>query len=478
MQSSLSYSSSQSLRGFRTSGIRAHKTASVYGGLGGAQVSQNFGGSRLSLGIAGGGGQGYGSGTSYSFSASGGGGGGGGGAFGAFGGGGGGFGASESALSFNEKLTMQNLNERLATYLEKVRSLEAANIELERKIREFHINAVGPTAQDYSHFEKIILELRGKILDATVFHANMVLCIDNAKLTADDFRVKYESELTMRQGVEADIIGLRKLLDDMTLSRANLEMEIESLKDELIHLRKNHEEELQIMRSQLSGQVNVEVDAAPSTDLLGALEDLRQQYSAIAEKNQKAAEATYLEQSAEVTKEVNLNAEAIQAYQTQINDLKHTIQGLELELQTLLSIKASLEGNLAETEASYSAQLHKLQLVIMDLEAQLLQIREEIGIQSNEYNLLLDIKTRLEMEIATYRRLLDGEESSSQMTLISNTTLKSSALSTTTTEDEDANSGKVSKKVRVKTIVQEIEDGRVVGEKETYTEQEIESGST
>ncbi len=45
----------------------------------------------------------------------------------------------------------------------------------------------------------------------------------------------------MRQAVEADVARLRKLLDDTNVIRMHLESDIESLKEELITLRKNHE---------------------------------------------------------------------------------------------------------------------------------------------------------------------------------------------------------------------------------------------
>ncbi|NWY08186.1 K1C18 protein, partial [Nothoprocta ornata] len=201
----------------------AGSAASVYAGAGGS-------GSRISIS------------RSTSLGSAGGG-------FGAYGIGMGGYGAgtssslllSGSGVVQNEKETMQELNERLATYLEQVRSLEQQNRQLERQIRDF-MQKKGPSSRDWSHYWELIEELRGKIYDATVDNARTLLQIDNARLAADDFRVKYEAELAIRLSVESDIVGLRKVIDDTNMARLQLEGEIESLKEELIFMKKNHED--------------------------------------------------------------------------------------------------------------------------------------------------------------------------------------------------------------------------------------------
>ncbi|EDM06014.1 rCG33887, isoform CRA_b [Rattus norvegicus] len=364
--------------------------------------SGGYGGG-MSCGFGGGAGGGYGGGFGGGFGGSCGGG---------FGGGFGDFGSVDGGLlSGNEKITMQNLNDRLASYLEKVRALEAANADLEVKIRDWHLKQ-SPTSpeRDYSAYYKTIEELRIKILEATTDNNRIVLEIDNARLAADDFRLKYENELALRQSVEADINGLRRVLDELTLAKTDLEMQIESLNEELAYLKKNHEEEMKEFSNQAVGQVNVEMDATPGIDLTRVLAEMREQYEALAEKNRRDAEAWFQAKSAELNKEVSSNAAMIQTSKTEITELRRTLQGLEIELQSQLSMKAGLESTLAETECRYALQLQQIQALISSIEAQLSELRSEMECQNQEYKMLLDIKTRLEQEIATYRSLLEGQD--------------------------------------------------------------------
>lgn len=70
----------------------------------------------------------------------------------------------------------------------------------------------------------------------------------------------------------------------------------------------------------------------------------------------------------------------------------------------------ALEGNLGETGHKYAAEMEQLQATLNQLEDDLSQLRLEMQRNKTDYEQLLRIKHNLEMEIATYRRLLEGEE--------------------------------------------------------------------
>lgn len=378
-------------------GMMSAKAGSVYGGAGGAGVrisASSAGGGGFGLGLGGGAGAGLGGG------------------FGLGGGGGGGFGmgggAGDAVVAVSEKMEMQNLNHRLATYLDKVATLEKANLMLEEKIKSWGLSRV-VEARDFSAHLVVIDEVRAKIMAAGVVIAELILEVDNTKLAADDFRIKYESELGLRMSVDADIAGLRRMLGELALTKTDLEMTLEGLKEEKEYMTKNHEEEKLSVTAHLSGQVNVEVDAAPAADLSIIMADIREQYEAVVAKSHKDAEAWFKAKAEVVSKEVIESVEVIQTSSLEVKESKTTVRDLQLELQSLMSMKASLELNLAELEGRYGAMMMSLQATVVSLEGQLTQIRANTLKTGQDYQALLDIKTRLEMEIMEYRRLLDGE---------------------------------------------------------------------
>ncbi|XP_012516241.1 PREDICTED: keratin, type I cytoskeletal 28 [Propithecus coquereli] len=367
-----------------------------------------------------------------------------------------GFAGSEGGLlSGNEKVTMQNLNDRLASYLDNVRALEEANAELERKIKSWY-EKYGPGScrgldHDYSRYHLTIEDLKNKLISSTTANANVILQIDNARLAADDFRLKYENELALHQNVEADINGLRRVLDELTLCRTDQELQYESLSEEMTYLKKNHEEEMKALQCAAGGNVNVEMNAAPGVDLTVLLNNMRAEYEALAEQNRRDAEAWFNEKSATLQQQISDDAGAATSARNELTEMKRTLQTLEIELQSLLATKQSLECSLTETESNYCAQLAQIQAQIGALEEQLHQVRTETEGQKLEYEQLLDIKVHLEKEIETYCRLIDGD---------GNSCSKSKGFGS----GSSGNSSKdLSKTTLVKTVVEEIDQrGKVI----------------
>uniref|UniRef100_A0A3Q4FXM0 Keratin, type I cytoskeletal 13-like n=1 Tax=Neolamprologus brichardi TaxID=32507 RepID=A0A3Q4FXM0_NEOBR len=302
----------------------------------------------------------------------------------------------------NEKATMQNLNDRLASYLDKVHKLEKENEHLENLIREWY-QSRNVVSRDYSGYFATIEDLKEKICIASMLNAKTILDTDNAKLAADDFKVKYESELAMRLAVEADIAGLRKLMHDLNLLRLDLENQYETLKEDVIILKKNHEEDVALLRTQMGGQVNVSVDASPSRDLNEAMAEIRQHYEGVIAKNSKELELWYQNKIAEVEQEVQTQTEVLVTTRREITELRNTLQRLEIELQGHLTMVTHISLMSLELMSFYLS---------IKYEGNLSQIHSSITDNKHKYDMLLDLKTKLEMEIAEYRRLLDGEDDS------------------------------------------------------------------
>ncbi|XP_040101233.1 keratin, type I cytoskeletal 9-like [Oryx dammah] len=318
-------------------------------------------------------------------------------------------GGDAGILPADEKTTMQDLNSRLASYLDKVQKLEKENADLETKIRDWYDRQEPKNVKkDYSCYYDTIKDLKNQIVQVTVENNKILVDIDNSRMTMDDFRIKFEVEQSLRQAVEADINGLRKVLDDLTMQKSDLEMQCESLQEELVALKKNHEEEMNQLCGQSTGDVSVEMNATPGVDLTKILNEMREDYEKLSAKNRSDIEQQYETQMRQIEQEVTTCSQEVESSNKEVTKLRRTVQELEIELQSQFSMKSALEKSLEDTENRYSGQLQQIQGQISILEGQLADIRAEIECQNQEYSLLLSTKMRLEQEIKTYCSLLEG----------------------------------------------------------------------
>lgn len=317
---------------------------------------------------------------------------------------------ASNTFNSNEKETMQDLNERLSSYLQKVHQLETSNSQLEIEIKKI-IESKGPCGRDWAEQENILMKLRKQVYDMIIENANIELQIDNAQLAAHDFKIKWDAELNIRQSVEMDICALRKQIDDNNIGRLHLESEIESLKEELIYIRKNHDEDVRALRAQVgSSSVQVEVDAVKGANLSKILADIRAEYEGLAQKNKEDADIWYKNKMETHSIEIIQNNEATVACKVELTELRRRAQSLEIELESLRSMNNSLENNLMDTEMRYQMEIENVNRQYAIHQQEMEKVHLEMQRRAREYEALLNAKMKLEAEIATYRRLLGGEE--------------------------------------------------------------------
>ncbi|XP_072908642.1 keratin, type I cytoskeletal 18-A [Hemitrygon akajei] len=308
-----------------------------------------------------------------------------------------------------EKETMQDLNERLARYLNKVHSLETSNRELEVQIAAI-LEERRPVERDVNPLLAQVRDLNRQIHDLTLGNAAIMLQIDNARLSAEDFKMKLESESVVRQAVENDIDRLRRVKEEYEVHAASLRNETDLLTEEALFLKKNHAEEINGLKAQMKTEkVSVNVFAGKEPDISALVANVRTEYEELIAKNKADSEAWYQSQIQVVRVESEQTAKALDDAKAEITIKRQTIQSLELELETLKAQITGLENILGEAESGYGGEFEKLQLIISQREAELASLRNEMYRNKEKYDDLLKIKLTLEAEIAEYRRLLNGD---------------------------------------------------------------------
>ncbi|XP_061410422.1 keratin, type 1 cytoskeletal 11-like [Lethenteron reissneri] len=382
----------------------------------------------------------------------------------------------------DEKAEMQGLNERLAEYIGKVHYLEGVNHELEVKIKELLKSGHDKTQASGSRLAAAE-ELCAKIKSQTVDNARAGVKIENARLAADDFHYKLETERSARSCVEEDIARLHALLEEYGAAGAGAKAEIEALSEELHYIRKTHQQDMATLGARLeASSVSVEVASAKGSDLSEILAGLRRQYEAMIVKTHEEMEFAYKQKMDTVNVTVFEKKQASQLVKDEISDMKHSSQSLQKELDTLWGLIRCLDEQLRSAEALNADSLSGYSGAISTLESELAKQRADIHRQMHEYSLLLNEKMKLEQEISTYRALL--ESGHRRLDDTSTAAVVAAAASSGTDDgdgvgtaaaapargrDEDIGRGE-KKRSAVIVVTQHVTDGRVTEESEERCE--------
>lgn len=315
---------------------------------------------------------------------------------------------SSSALRLEDAET--KLNNTLSSFTDKIRYLEK-----QREILEDRWSVLQEQKDSQKDLEPIYLSYISRLLGQVnrvtqKNHERQGTLLDMMDST-NDTKNKYEDELYMRTEVEYSFVDLKKDLDTCSLDKTELALKLQELKEMVELMASVYEQELKnVMEETNDLSVVVNMDSGSHFNLEGILKEVKERYESIAARSREEAQALSkrkLEQSTVRAGRCEVELESSRSHITQLNSKIHHIKSEILAIQNQC---ISLEREVSDTKGKCDIALKDAKQKLEEIQKALKKAKQDLTHQLREYQDLMNLRLSLDIEIATYKKLLEGEE--------------------------------------------------------------------